>query len=393
MSTRIPLALSLAAVAAAGTSATAQPVRKDAAGTESGAFITRLGNDTLSVERFTRTADRIEGDVMARGPQAVQLAHYVATLGPGGRITQLEFNVRAADGSVFPNAPQSVTLRFVGDSVRREARFADSTNVRTVAVPANALLTVGTSYAIYEHGLRQMRAAGQTSGALLPYAGQPRVGQPLPVTFIGRDSARTEYFGDPLDIAFDREGRLVSWDGSRTTNKVVVRRVADADVRALATAFASRPLGVRSPRDTARATVGAAQVFVDYSRPSVRGRTVWGGQLVPFGQIWRTGADSATHLVTDRDLVIGGTTVLAGRYALFTWPTAQGYQLVINKRTSRWGTEYEQAQDLARVPLTEAPLSQPAEQFTFRIVPSGATGGTIRMLWGDKELSVPFTVR
>ena len=151
-------------------------------------------------------------------------------------------------------------------------------------------------------------------------------------------------------------------------------------------------MGIRSPRDTARASVGAAQLYVDYSRPSVRGRTVWGGQLVPFGQIWRTGADSATHFVTSTDLVIGGVTVPAGRYALFTWPTAEGYQLVINKQTSRWGTEYNQGADLARVPLTMATLPQPVEQFTFRIVPSG-NGGTIRMMWGDKELSVPFTVR
>ncbi|HEX8903973.1 MAG TPA: DUF2911 domain-containing protein, partial [Longimicrobiaceae bacterium] len=207
------------------------------------------------------------------------------------------------------------------------------------------------------------------------------------------ESGQYDYFGDPVMVTFDRGGRVLAIDGTRSTTKVIVKRQPTIDVRAVATAFAARPIGQTSPRDTVRATAGGADLLVDYGRPSVRGRTVWGGQLVPFGQIWRTGADSATHFVTSRDLEIGGVAVPAGRYALFTWPTAEGYQLVINKQTSRWGTEYNQAADLARVPLMVATLPQPVEQLTFRIVPSGPDGGSIHLLWGDKELSVPFTVK
>jgi len=260
-------------------------------------------------------------------------------------------------------------------------------------VPPNTVLSYGgTSFTFYEHALRQLRAAREPAGALLLYAGAPRAGQPMPVRLFGGDSAHVEYFGDPVSVAFDRDGRLVTWDGTRTTNKVVVRRVPDADVRALATAFASRPaMGMASPRDTARAA-GGDELFIDYSRPSVRGRTVWGGTLVPFNAIWRTGANTATHFRTSRDLVIGGTPVPAGTYTLWTWPTAQGYQLVINKRTGQWGTEYDQAQDLARVPLTATTLDQPVEQFTMAIDRSG-NGGTIRMMWDRTQLAVPFTVR
>lgn len=361
-------------------------------GGESGVFVATLGTDTVSVERYTRRGDRLEGELLVRTP-TVQVVRYDATLAPDGRITQLEYAVRPGTGSPPPNAPQAITLRVMGDSVRREARFADSTAVRTVAVPANAILAFGTSYALYEHGLRQLRAAGQPSGALLFYTGSPRVGQPYPVTFVGADSARLEYFGDPMRVAFDREGRLIGIDGTSTTNKVVVRRGEAADIAALAAAFAARgAMGQTSPRDTVRATIGAAQLLIDYGRPSVRGRTVWGGTLVPHGAIWRTGANQATHLRTSSDLMIGGTHVPAGTYTLYTWPTAQGTQLVVNKQTGQWGTEYAQAQDLARIPMTTTELPSPVEQFTFEIVPNGTTGGTIRMAWGTLRHEVPFTI-
>jgi hypothetical protein len=103
--------------------------------------------------------------------------------------------------------------------------------------------------------------------------------------------------------------------------------------------------------------VGAAQVLVDYSRPSARGRTVWGGALVPYGQVWRTGANAATQLVTSADLTIGGAAVPAGTYTLFTLPTADGGQLIVNKKTGEWGTEYDAAQDLVRIPLRASALA------------------------------------
>jgi hypothetical protein len=170
--------------------------------------------------------------------------------------------------------------------------------------------------------------------------------------------------------------------------------VRDLDVATLAQSFGSRPaMGQTSPRDTTRATIGAASLLVDYGRPSVRGRTVWGGMLVPYDAIWRTGANAATTLVTSRDLTIGGQPVPAGTYTLWTWASAQGYQLVINKQTGQWGTEYKQDMDLVRVPLTVAPLSSPVEQFTIAIEPGEGGTGTLALRWGDKQLTAPIVVR
>src|SRR5580704_1818688 len=106
---------------------------------------------------------------------------------------------------------------------------------------------------------------------------------------------------------------------------------------------------VLSPRDTARATIGKAHVLVDYGRPSKRGRVIF-GSLVPYGQVWRTGANAATTFVIDKDLTIGAQTVPAGTYTLYTLPSASNWLLIINKQTGQWGTEYDQSQDLVRIP-------------------------------------------
>jgi hypothetical protein len=144
--------------------------------------------------------------------------------------------------------------------------------------------------------------------------------------------------------------------------------------------------GQASPRDTARGTVGGTSVMVDYGRPSKRGRTIFAANgLVPYGKVWRTGANSATTLVTSKDLMIGTTRVPAGTYTLYTVPTADAWQLVVNKQTGQWGTEYDQAQDLARIPMTVTKLSAPIEQFTIAVEPAALV-----MKWDTVQASVPL---
>ena len=145
-----------------------------------------------------------------------------------------------------------------------------------------------------------------------------------------------------------------------------------------------------SPRDTARGTVGGAQVLIDYGRPSKRGREIFGG-LVPYGRVWRTGANSATTLVTDRDLTIGGTAVPAGTYTIYTLPERERWQLVVNRQTGQWGTEYNQEQDLARIPMQVRQAAQPVEQFEVAFVPGESGGQVLELRWDTTVASVPVT--
>jgi hypothetical protein len=145
-----------------------------------------------------------------------------------------------------------------------------------------------------------------------------------------------------------------------------------------------------SPRDTARATIGAATITIDYGRPYKRGRSIM-GSLVPFGQVWRTGANKATHLVTDKSLMFGALMVPPGTYTLYTVPDQTSWKLIINKQTGQWGTSYSADQDLGRVEMTVASLPAVVEQFTIKIVPQG-NGGTLRFEWERTAATVPFMI-
>ncbi|MDT8068456.1 MAG: DUF2911 domain-containing protein [Terriglobia bacterium] len=145
-----------------------------------------------------------------------------------------------------------------------------------------------------------------------------------------------------------------------------------------------------SPRKSAEHTFATGKkVTIDYGAPSIRGRKVMGG-LVPYGKIWRTGANEATGFVTDTDLMVGGTRVPAGKYTIYTLPGENNWQLIINKQTGQWGTEYSQAQDLARIPMKVESLDSPVEQMTFSFEKTGPDSANLVLEWEKTELSVPL---
>jgi hypothetical protein len=132
---------------------------------------------------------------------------------------------------------------------------------------------------------------------------------------------------------------------------------------------------------------GGKTITVDYSSPRAKGRKVYGA-LVPYGRIWRAGANEATKFVTDTDLSVGGTAVPAGSYTLFTIPNADKWTLVISKKTGEWGTDYPGPnEDLARVDMKVSKLPSAVENFTIAFDQSGA-GCTLRMDWEATRASV-----
>jgi hypothetical protein len=137
-------------------------------------------------------------------------------------------------------------------------------------------------------------------------------------------------------------------------------------------------------------TIDGANISITYGRPSLKGRTV-GKDVAPYGKPWRTGADEATTLVTDKALKFGSLSVPAGTYTLFTLPGESGWELIVSKQTGQWGTQYDQAQDLGRVPMKVGKAAAAAEQLTISIDDT-ASGGTLRVEWGTTSAAIPFTV-
>ena len=154
-----------------------------------------------------------------------------------------------------------------------------------------------------------------------------------------------------------------------------------------------------SPHDTISSTIDGSRVTVVYGRPFAKDpksgetRKIWGG-LVPYGKVWRTGADEATTLITQQPLVFGETTIPAGTYTLFMLPEENGAsKLIINKQLGQWGTQYDEKQDLARFDLKKEPASKSEEEFTMVLEKNPSGGGTLKLTWEETEYSVPFSVK
>ncbi|HTD84256.1 MAG TPA: DUF2911 domain-containing protein, partial [Gemmatimonadaceae bacterium] len=130
---------------------------------------------------------------------------------------------------------------------------------------------------------------------------------------------------------------------------------------------------------------------VAYSRPLKRGRVIF-GNIVPWNQVWRTGANAATMFTTDKDLVFGSTVVPAGKYTLWTVPGPTGAKLIFNSETGQWGTDYHADKDFTRVDLAGKQVSPPVEQFVIGVTPQGQ-GGLLSFTWDDRQYSVPFSVK
>ena len=143
-----------------------------------------------------------------------------------------------------------------------------------------------------------------------------------------------------------------------------------------------------SPPATAECMfTGGKTVIIDYSSPRAKGRKIYGA-LIPYGQVWRAGANEATTFVTTTDVTVGGTSVPAGSYTIFTVPNADKWQLVISKKTGEWGTAYPgPGEDLARIDMKVSQLPSPVENFTISLDKGGAAC-SLRMDWETTRASV-----
>ena len=147
------------------------------------------------------------------------------------------------------------------------------------------------------------------------------------------------------------------------------------------------------PSPAAKATCdlgGGKTITVDYSSPRAKGRKIFGG-LVPYGEVWRAGANEATTFVAASDVMIGGTHVPAGSYTLFTIPNKDKWTLIISKKTGEWGIPYPGAdQDFARVDMKVSPTSPAVENFTIAF-DKAASGCTLRMEWETTKATVDIS--
>ena len=157
---------------------------------------------------------------------------------------------------------------------------------------------------------------------------------------------------------------------------------------------ATTVVSLSPPRVEGQPAPKTSKISIDYGQPHARGRVVAGALADDLGKVWRLGANEATTLVTEVDLDIGGTLVPKGTYSLFAETTKGAWKLIVNKKTGETANEYEQATDLARIPLRERTLATPIESLTFWLIPAAdAAAGELRFAWGTLEHSVSWTAK
>jgi Protein of unknown function (DUF2911) len=169
--------------------------------------------------------------------------------------------------------------------------------------------------------------------------------------------------------------------------KIASLAVAVLTLTLFAAAQGSQPA---SPPAQAECKFAAGKTIkVDYSSPRMKGRKIYGG-LVPFGEVWRTGANKATAFTTDAALTVGGKDIPAGSYTIFTVPTQDKWTLIVNKKTGEWGIPYKyESDELARVDMTVSKTAAPVENFTISFDQAGGSC-TLNLDWESTRASATF---
>lgn len=328
-------------------------------GADSGAFVVRLGTDTLAMERYVRSGNRIEGLAVNRSPRAV------------ARRLLIEL---AADGSV---------VRMGVAPPEQELTARDNPQAGTIPL-------AGGFWLPWELAVRKAHAAAADSTVVNLLAGNTV--RPTPIRRVGANTYQlSSQFDQPMEARVDTRGRLVSLTVAGGTT---IERVASLDVEAWGREFAARDeagtgLGPLSPRESPEATVHGARIALEYGRPSLRGRPLT--MLVPVGEVWRTGANDASTVTTDRTLEFEGLTLTPGTYSIFVLPEPGRWTLIINRQTGMSGLDRDPAQDVGRVAMRTREDAPHTERFTITAGEENGRGALV-LRWGGVEAVAEFLV-
>ncbi len=373
-------------------------------------FVTTLGHDTISVEAVTRQGNTETIDAVDRFPR-VRVRHTVVELEDNGSIKHLEMDIHT------PSEPAGQRDRkVVADVSNNTVHLSKTDNTGTVkrdfATGGSIVVAhVPQMYSLYElyfaAALKQAAASKTAAVSTVPmrqfYIDREFDNFPLgraSVQLVGNGKADVthDWLSGTGEASMDSNYHMLYYSGARTTYKVeVIRLSSPPAVKSVGKEFEaleSKTGAVKelSVRDTVRAAIGNAQFTVDYGRPLMRGRTLL-GDVIPYDRVWRTGANAATQFTTSAPIKLAGMQVPAGAYTLWTIPHAAGADLVVNKQTGQWGTEYKGSFNLGTVKFATQEATTPVEAFTISIVPGDAKHGTLVMEWGQFKWTAPIEVQ
>ena len=373
-------------------------------------FITRLGRDTIAVESVTRQGNTLTSDEVDRFPR-VRVRHTVINLGSDGSIRHLVMDIHT------PSEPADERERRViadvtPDSVHISKTDGKGTLNRAFATSGGIVVShVPQMYSLYElyfaaalkHAKASKSAAGNPVKMRQFYIDREFDRFPLGRAVVrplegGKVEITHDWLSGIGEATMDPSYHMLSYSGDRTTYDVEVSRLATPpDVKSIADRFEALEtktgiVSQLSVRDTMQAQIGNAMFTVDYGRPLVRGRKLL-GDVLPYDRVWRTGANAATQFTTSAPIKLAGMQVPAGTYTLWTVPHTGKVDLIVNRQTGQWGTEYNRSRNLGTARITTQALAAPEEEFTISIVSSDTQHGTLVMEWDSFRWTAPIEVQ
>ncbi|KYG72108.1 DUF2911 family protein [Roseivirga ehrenbergii] len=355
-------------------------------------FITLLGNDTLAVESFTKSDDLFSAKVVLRSP-SISLRKYDLTFANGDFST---LEVTDYDPTQGFNGAGTLVQRMTRqqDSLIVESEGREGMTSRTVAFEKDMLPFIDMVHWPYD--LAFNKAVQSPNDSINQRLWTGRSFSTFIIAKEGSDSLTIRHPSrGVMGVDILENGDIQLLDAGLTTRKLKVHRVNTVDIDKVAASFAEadrngKTFGELSGAPEEHFEFKGVEFEVSYGSPQKRGREIFGG-IVPWGQLWRTGANRATHFKTSKDLKIGDLNVPAGEYTFFTIPQPDGGTLIINKQTGQNGQSYNQDRDLGRVPMQISQQTEVTEPFTIKVEES-ENGGVIKLIWDQTVFSIDFVI-
>lgn len=354
-------------------------------------YVTRLGNDTLAIERIHKEESKLTADVVLRSPN-IGLTTYEIEWDEQNKLSSLtatrfenNFNTEGTLIQSIQNSGDSLIITSQGrNGMTSSSLFNEGTLLPFIDMihwPFD--LAFNRAHLTSTDSVHQYLLTGRRAADFIIYRTADN-------EYTLRHPTRGVMY-----VQTDDGGNMVWLDAKETTRKLIVERVNELDFDQLTKRYLEidakgSPFGTLSLAEEAEFNFGGSDFKVSYGSPQKRGRDIFGG-IVPYGEVWRTGANTASHFSTSKDIIIAGQKVRAGNYTLFSIPKEEGGTLIINAQTGQNGQNYDATKDIIRVPMIRDNNTESIEGFTIQVVKTN-TGGSLELLWDKTIYYVSFTI-
>lgn len=356
-------------------------------------LITKLGEDTLAIERFQISENEMKADVILRSP-ITSLKSYTLTWNEATNIQSMNVTDHTLKRSFKEEGQTIQKIINKGDSL--EVIYITNKGDRVSQLPnrENLIPFIDMVHWPYEIAFKRAHLSPNDSIDQYMITGRRNsnfiIHRLDDISYSLRHPSR-----GVMQVTTSYEGELMSLDAKATTRKVKVERAFDLEFDKLANSLTQRDIsgstfGSLSPAVINKYHFADTYFQVSYGSPAKRGREIFGG-IVSYGERWRTGANRATHFKSSSDLTIQGKNLPAGEYTLFTIPEKDGGTLIINQQIGQNGRSYDEFQDIMRVEMSRSDYNYEIESFTITIDETDS-GGRLGLKWDQTIYYIDFSI-